>query len=40
MGDVFHVKIERLETPFGDMQLSLGGKVCCHRCSARAEEHV
>lgn len=27
VGDILHVKIDALETPFGDMQLSLGGKV-------------
>lgn len=29
VGDILHVKIDMLTTPFGDMQLSLGGKVSC-----------
>lgn len=27
VGDILHVKIDMLQTPFGDMQLSLGGKL-------------
>lgn len=27
VGDILHVRIDALETPFKDMQLSLGGKV-------------
>ncbi len=37
VGDILHVKVDALETPFGDMQLSLGGKVR-HERSPNANE--